>query len=45
LAHPLPISGGDDGFAPFFDDPMFRRFFGGGPQNRFGKQREELERY
>jgi serine protease Do len=34
---------GDEGAAPFFDDPMFRRFFGDGPQDRFGKPREQRE--
>src|SRR5262245_32013549 len=34
---------GDEGLAPFFDDPIFRRFFGDGPQNRFGKPREQRE--
>ena len=41
----VEISGGDEGLSPLFDDPMFRRFFGGGPQNHFGKPREQLERY
>src|SRR5262245_60752200 len=39
----VKTSGGDEGLAPFFDDPMFRRFFGDGPQNRFGKPREQRE--
>jgi serine protease Do len=34
---------GDEGLSPLFDDPMFRQFFGDGPQNRFGKQREQRE--
>jgi Do/DeqQ family serine protease len=34
---------GDEGATPFFDDPMFRRFFGDGPQDRFGKPREQRE--
>jgi serine protease Do len=34
---------GDEGAAPFFDDPMFRRFFGDGPQDRSGKPREQRE--
>ncbi len=37
---------GDEGLAPFFDDPMFRQFFGDkgvGPQNRSGKPREQRE--
>jgi serine protease Do len=35
--------GGDEGLAPFFDDPMLHRFFGDGPQNRFGAPREQRE--
>ena len=34
---------GDEGLSPLFDDPMFRQFFGDGPQNRFGKPREQRE--
>jgi len=34
---------GDEGLSPLFDDPMFRQFFGDGPQNRSGKQREQRE--
>jgi Do/DeqQ family serine protease len=39
----VKISGGDEGLSPLFDDPMFRQFFGDGPQNRFGKQGEQRE--
>src|SRR6266542_4146275 len=34
---------GDEGLSPLFDDAMFRQFFGDGPQNRFGKQRDKRE--
>jgi serine protease Do len=34
---------GDEGLSPLFDDPMFRQFFGDGPQNRSGKEREQRE--
>jgi serine protease Do len=35
---------GDEGLAPFFDDPMFRQFFGDrGAGPRSGKQREQRE--
>ncbi|HMB26892.1 MAG TPA: trypsin-like peptidase domain-containing protein, partial [Blastocatellia bacterium] len=34
---------GDEGLSPLFDDPMFRQFFGDGPQNRLGKPREQRE--
>ncbi len=37
---------GDEGFAPLFDNPMFRQFFGdrgAGPMNRSGKPREQRE--
>src|SRR5215510_14880080 len=34
---------GDEGLSPLFDDPMFRQFFGDGPQNRFAKPREQRE--
>jgi S1-C subfamily serine protease len=39
----VKISSGDEGLSPLFDDPMFRQFFGDGPQNRFGKPREQRE--
>jgi serine protease Do len=39
----VKISGGDEGLSPFFDDPMFRRFFGDGPQDRFGEPRAQRE--
>ena len=37
---------GDENLAPFFNDPLFRQFFGdrdAGPQNRSGKPHEERE--
>jgi serine protease Do len=34
---------GDEGLSPLFDDPMFRQFFGDGPQNHSGKPREQRE--
>jgi serine protease Do len=42
----VKVSGGDEGWAPFFDDPMFRQFFGDrgdGPLDRPGKPREQRE--
>jgi serine protease Do len=42
----VKISSGDEGLAPFFDDPMFRQFFGDrgdGPLDRSGKPREQRE--
>src|SRR5215475_10889864 len=38
----VKMGAGDEGLSPLFDDPMFRRFFGG-PQNRSGKPREQRE--
>ncbi|HKX27243.1 MAG TPA: DegQ family serine endoprotease [Blastocatellia bacterium] len=37
----VKVNGGDEGMAPFFNDPMFRRFFGPGSQGRPREQREQ----
>jgi serine protease Do len=42
----VKISSGDEGLAPFFDNPIFRQFFGDrgdGPLDRSGKPREQRE--